>query len=314
MALTDARRCALCSRDVKTEQISDTLKIRCVVCGDYRISGTLYAILTQERFAAVRPYLTIYTRSTSENVLSDDLDRLPLLTENNYEALARSQMHQSVEQKLENLLRVLHERTDYPGEYVGFVLEEEYPLVGAVEVDEARFFLRHLINTNLVAGDINGKSFHITVDGWNRLTQTPAGGVPGTCFVAMSYASELSAAFDDGIRPAVTDDCGFRVIRVDRVEHNENINDKIIGDLRSAQFVVADFTDHRPGVYFEAGFALGLGRPVVWTCRASDFDNAHFDTRPYNHIVWQHPRDLREKLTARIRATIPSTPRLADPV
>jgi nucleoside 2-deoxyribosyltransferase len=98
------------------------------------------------------------------------------------------------------------------------------------------------------------------------------------------------------------------VIRVDRVEHSENINDKIIADIRRAEFVVADFSFHPAGVYFEAGFALGLHRLVVWTCRQDEFktDKVHFDTRPYNHIVWETEADLREKLTARVRALVPN--------
>jgi nucleoside 2-deoxyribosyltransferase len=66
------------------------------------------------------------------------------------------------------------------------------------------------------------------------------------------------------ILPAVATDCGFDVIRLDRVEHSENINDRILTDIRRAQFIVADFTFHPPGVYFEAGFALGLGKLVIW--------------------------------------------------
>jgi hypothetical protein len=42
-------------------------------------------------------------------------------------------------------------------------------------------------------------------------------------------------------------DCGFTIVPVDRVEHNENINDRIISELRTCQFVVADFTLHRNG-------------------------------------------------------------------
>jgi hypothetical protein len=68
--------------------------------------------------------------------------------------------------------------------------------------------------------------------------------------------------------------------------------------------MVADFTHHRNGVYFEAGFGMGLGKPVVWTCRQDHMAAAHFDTRPYNHVLWETPQDLREKLALRIRATV----------
>jgi hypothetical protein len=51
---------------------------------------------------------------------------------------------------------------------------------------------------------------------------------------------------------------------------------------------------------------MGLGMPVIWTCREDDVDNLHFDTRQYNHIVWAEPADLKEKLALRIEATLPN--------
>jgi len=54
------------------------------------------------------------------------------------------------------------------------------------------------------------------------------------------------------------------------VHHNEKICDKIVSEIRKSRLLVADFTDNRGGVYFEAGFAMGLSIPVIWMCRASD--------------------------------------------
>ena len=66
--------------------------------------------------------------------------------------------------------------------------------------------------------------------------------------------------------------------------------------------MVADFTGHRGGVHFEAGFAMGLGILVVFT--EEQIDAAHFDTRQYNRILWKTPA-LRHNLKNRIQATIP---------
>jgi hypothetical protein len=49
---------------------------------------------------------------------------------------------------------------------------------------------------------------------------------------------------------------------------------------------------------------MGLGTPVIWTCRKDDIKNAHFDTRQYNHIIWSTAEELREALHLRIAATI----------
>jgi nucleoside 2-deoxyribosyltransferase len=61
----------------------------------------------------------------------------------------------------------------------------------------------------------------------------------------------------------------------------------------------------RTGVYFEAGYALALGRQVIWTCRRDRAKvDMHFDTRQYNHILWNDAADLQEQLYYRIAATI----------
>lgn len=80
--------------------------------------------------------------------------------------------------------------------------------------------------------------------------------------------------------------------------------DQIIAEIRRSKFLIADFTGHRGGVYFEAGFALGLGLPVIWTCRKDNLENLHFDIRQYNFIDWETGEELQERLTNRIQATI----------
>ena len=66
----------------------------------------------------------------------------------------------------------------------------------------------------------------------------------------------------------------------------------------------------RGGVYYEAGFAKGLGREVVWTVKKELIDKnlVHFDTRQFNHIAWETTEDLRKKLSQRIVATLDQGP------
>jgi hypothetical protein len=48
--------------------------------------------------------------------------------------------------------------------------------------------------------------------------------------------------------------------------------------------------------------------PVIFTCRKDAIDKVHFDTRQYNHIVWETPEELRDRLAKRISATIGDGP------
>ena len=46
-------------------------------------------------------------------------------------------------------------------------------------------------------------------------------------------------------------------MRIDAKEYAGGVMDEIISEIRRARFVIADCTQQRNGVYFEAGFAIG---------------------------------------------------------
>ena len=88
------------------------------------------------------------------------------------------------------------------------------------------------------------------------------------------------------------------------------IDDQMRVALRNSRFVLADLTHGNHGAYWEAGFAEGLGRPVIYTCRRHEWEaqRTHFDTNHLVTIVWD-PANLKpaeEQLIATIRATLPS--------
>ena len=119
----------------------------------------------------------------------------------------------------------------------------------------------------------------------------------------MSFAKEMYEVWEIGFKEAIKE-LGFEPVRVDEIEHNEKICDVIIAQIKKSKFLVADFTGNRGGVYYEAGFAKGLGIPVIFTCKEGEEKKLHFDTRQYNHIVWKDIDDLKKQLKDRIEATI----------
>jgi nucleoside 2-deoxyribosyltransferase len=144
-----------------------------------------------------------------------------------------------------------------------------------------------------------------TPRGWTEFGKSRAANIESEkVFVAMWFEPAMDDAYEQGIKTAIEEDTGFKSIRVDAVEHTGKIDDRIIAEIRESRFLIADFTGHRGGVYFEAGYAMGLGLPAIWACKSHDIANAHFDTRRYNHIVWSDPGGIREKLALRIRATV----------
>ncbi len=272
----------------------DAVEIRCERCGPMRVTGQL--LVLQTITPRLKPFLSIYIRECAErNIQPEPLDA------GNIEEIADRYRSTPIPQKIEKLLRLAASRTKFPGALAPFGPVLDYPAVHAVNIEEAAYYRDALRAQGLI--DVNGDAVRVTLKGWEALGPAAGAGVPGRCFVAMSFDGTLDAAYNLGIKPGITD-AGYEPVRVDRLQYNDKICDRIVAEIRQAQFVVADVTLQRQGVYFEAGYAMGLGRQVIWLCRQDDLANVHFDTRQYNHIAWTTPELLRGALNDRIQATI----------
>ncbi len=152
----------------------------------------------------------------------------------------------------------------------------------------------------------------LTVAGHSHIAEQATNLDVSQAFVAMWFDPCMEEVYDTAVRPAI-EEAGYNPMRIDRKEHINKIDDEIIAEIRKSRFLVADFTHGedgaRGGVYYEAGFAHGLGIPVIFTCREDAVDTLHFDTNHYNHIVWTTPEELRERLKNRILSVIGEGPR-----
>lgn len=174
--------------------------------------------------------------------------------------------------------------------------------------DEFLFYIENLKEQGLVSYDTAGNSyisFRITLAGLTSLIKINEQKNSRICFVAMSFDKELEYVYDQAILPALTE-TGFipYIVRNDHVESDRTINDAIIAGIKKARFTIADFTQHKAGVYFEAGYALGRGQKVIYTCQNEEISKAHFDTRNFQHIVWNNTDDLRQQLIDKIEVFI----------
>jgi len=119
------------------------------------------------------------------------------------------------------------------------------------------------------------------------------------CFVASAVGyDDVDEIYDNSILPILTK-LNIKPQRVDRVEHNEDVDDKIFQLIDSSDFLIADLTYARPSVYYEAGYAFGSGKPVIYITRCDHFNTkeddlvgnlrVHFDLQMKNIIPWSKP-------------------------
>lgn len=214
-----------------------------------------------------------------------------------------------VSERLNRTLQNIHKSSTYPGQRIKFALERDGPVFFAENAHAMIFLAKTLQEKGWISCSFTTDAVDVTLTeaGWGRIAELESGGTrkeSRVVFVAMWFDESLQLAWKEGFQKAI-EGTGYQALRIDLKEHNEKICDSIIAEIRKSRFLVADFTGHRGGVYYEAGFAKGLGMEVIWTCRETDLEKTHFDTRQYNHIVWKDEKDLLEKLKRRIEATIP---------
>ena len=122
-------------------------------------------------------------------------------------------------------------------------------------------------------------------------------------FIAMSFDKSLDKA-NKAIQKAISDN-GYIPRRMDEYAHNNQIVPEMLYQIRQSKFVVADLTGHNNGAYYEAGYANGLGIPIILTCREDSFKKGtHFDVKQQATVIWENEDDLKNKLKTWIEATI----------
>lgn len=290
--------CALCTRPVPDQApFGDAQVFDCPVCSHYVVSGSFLASTMKQLSPKQRGLLSIIVRTRP-----DTRGEPVVLHHGSVPGLLNSYTQPAVPVRRQLVLEYFLTQSDDVGAMVDVELMwNDYPTFHCTSPEALEWVIESLVATKQLAQH-RQNVYSVTPSGWEAAS--PKGGVPGTCFVAMSFDPHLDAA-SKAIERAV-ESAGLKPLRVDRVEHNRNINDFIMAEIRRAEVLIADFTMHKAGVYFEAGFALGLNREVVYSCRKDDFGNAHFDTKPYNHIIWTDEVDLEQRLRARLLNTVPS--------
>ena len=247
--------------------------------------------------------------------------------------------------KMDIALLNLERSSEYIGSNIRITPRFDFPYYHCFDEGELVSILRLLAEDGFVKHHQRSptRGLRIARKGYQRLRELKKHKDSRQCFVAMWLAPELNHVYEEAIEPGIEyieegeKEPRFKALRIDNKEHTNDINDEIIGEIRRSRFIVCDLTGYRGGVYWEAGFAYGLGLEVIYTCREDWLkeenlynskkngrkvikelydengkkinikkEGIHFDLEHRNRISWNESdlESFKDRLTKRIKAVI----------
>jgi len=312
-------QCLICKLSDKTTQAQssgDNYICDCPNCGKYKLTGTLEHLI-DTRLAdqpAKRAALSYAIKRAVKNTKG-----FAEFDSKVFERVVSENYLPDVMEQANALILTIGTRQDSPGSSCELVPSHLLATIGAVSYRDIIYLIQELLAQKLIAGSTRKESAEVklTFIGWERFhalsKMTTAG---HTAFMAMSFSNEkLTELVDQTLRPAVSQ-TGFTLVRLDDQPIAGSIDDRLRLEIRRSAFLISDLTDGNAGAYWEAGFAEGIGKPVIYLCNKQTFKKkgTHFDTSHHHTVLWDQdePEQAAEDLKATIRATLPEFAKLTD--
>lgn len=290
----------------------DLVHYSCPFCGNFGLTRTADTLVPKhigkdtETIAVFSHYLRKIQQS----------ERWPVVDWETAKKIINEGVLPTPREQADNLVRWIGDNAKDPGQYIPVQSAQHQSVVGAISAAGLAFVMQGLIDQGILAGKVGlggAANVLLTFKGWDRYEDLRRGAPSGrVAFMAMQFGDPvLDRVMNTHFRPAV-DQTGFVLRRLDDAPKAGLIDDRLRVEIQGARFLVVDLTHGNKGAYWEAGYAEGLGKPVIYTCEESKFREAsHFDTNHHLTVMWTEATldHAMQMLKATIRATIPEAKR-----
>lgn len=302
--------CLICSNKALIDDTGNGAReYECSVCGIYNVTKAgRYKIEDYKNKKLFEPGKVSHVlRTASEN------GNVYNLSSKAIDSILKRQ-NSSVSEQVDNFIRCLGKNQKEPGKYIRINRTNIWALVGCVSKDSLDFIIEYLEKEELIDRyneiDFSGENFRLSFNGWSHFNNLENHrNNYRKAFMAMSFSNKtLLKIFNDCMKESVNQ-TGFNLIKLDENKKAGSIDDKLRVEIQTSDFMIADLSDDNSGAYWEAGYAEGLGIPVIYFCEQEKFDkkSTHFDTNHLHTVIWNKEKihEAMDNLKATIRATLP---------
>jgi nucleoside 2-deoxyribosyltransferase len=295
------------------------LGYRCEICGNFQISEEVYDD-NWDQHSKLEPIVRrILAHRVKQATYADGKNII-------YHTITQENIDQiKIEKKLPNH----SEKANFIISYFANLYPDKFEAIdrhfieievfaGCAHKTELSYIISELIDKKILRGDHYGKfagldiykDITLTLDGWERYEAEKRGKFAGNYgFAALKFNDQdLDHVLNNHIKPFVQAELKIEIRDMRDVAQAGIIDNIMRQQIRDSAFVIADLTHDNYGAYWEAGYAEGLGKPVIYICEESKFKAAktHFDTNHCTTIEW-HMDELdlfKQSLVATIRRSL----------
>ena len=303
---------------------NETIKYiyNCLRCGIFSIPVTIDFKLKEELKDKNnnRIIVSSYLREEYEKLKSNIYE---FKNEEDVKILIKNALNNipSISEKLFKLLKVIEGMQGIPGKEIQIISEIDnrrvnfnhelpyhyYYLATSYSLNDKEliFYLNSLKELAYIKTDKGFTSpippkISITVKGYEYLEKqrTLDRTESKDAFIAIKF-DESYQSVSDFIADSIKEN-GYNAVRVDEQHHTEFIMDYNMRKIKECRFMVAELSSQNLGVYYEVGYAMGLGVPVIAVAKKDSENDIHFDLKQLNTISYESNERLQEILSNRI--------------
>ncbi len=217
-----------------------------------------------------------------------------------------------------NAIRIIGDEIKRTAQKIDKLQEDFFARIGALSPDLSGELLIELKLRRLLEGNefrtLGGPprliNVNLTLDGWEKYEAERRGKISSNYgFIAMKFDDPfLDQLVRETVKPAIKNELGFNILDMRDVARAGVIDNIMRAQIRDAAFVLVDLTHDNSGAYWEAGYAEGLGKPVVYICEKEKFDQAqtHFDTNHCTTVLWaeDNTKQFVQQLIATLKRSL----------
>jgi nucleoside 2-deoxyribosyltransferase len=283
----------------------------CECCGQFKVSGT---VLEDNMLQTSRKFDDQKRGALSHFVKTNQIEQShpPMITSDWFEQFLKMAELPSPAIQANNIIKYIGEQVLKSGGPVDPALGF-YAVIGSPNPNFAMALVEELIELSLLTGreahSLNKLKFGrigLTLKGWDLFEKEKQGEISGSYgFMAMKFNDEKLEPFvATVVKPAVAE-MGFSLFDLRDVARSGIIDNIMRDQIRDSAFVIVDLTHDNSGAYWEAGYAEGLGKPVLYICEQSKFDLAktHFDTNHCTTVTWGGTKE-NDRFAIELKATL----------